>query len=104
MPRIHAVHPVVAVRNPDSDHLIPTDLVGPICESTDVFAKQIALPGDLKQGDWIALLSAGAYGHVMANQYNGHALPPLWLTENGVARNIRPALGDALLAQELALQ
>jgi len=98
-----AVHPVVAVRNPDSDNMVPTDLVGPICESTDVFAKQIALPFDLKQGDWIALLSAGAYGHVMANQYNGHALPPLWMTENGVARNIRPALGDALLAQELAL-
>ena len=98
-----AVHPVVAVRNPDTADLVATDLVGPICESTDVFAKQIDLPRDLKQGDWIALMSAGAYGHVMANQYNGHALPPLWLAENGVARNIRPALGDTLLAQELAL-
>lgn len=98
-----AVHPIVSVNEPLSARTAPADLVGPICESTDVFAKQVDLPANIKQGDWLAILSAGAYGHVMANQYNGHALPSLWQVENGTARLIRPALGDALLSQELAL-
>ncbi len=45
------------------------DLVGPICESTDVFGENVSLP-QTQRGDIIALLSGGAYGHVMASQYN----------------------------------
>lgn len=45
------------------------DLVGPICESTDIFGEDIILP-QTQRGDIIAILSAGAYGHVMASQYN----------------------------------
>ncbi len=45
------------------------DVVGPICESSDCFAKALMLP-ETKRGDLIAIQSAGAYGEVMASQYN----------------------------------
>lgn len=50
------------------------DVVGPICESSDVFAKQIEL-NKTKRGDLIAMRSAGAYGEIMASQYNCRPLP-----------------------------
>src|SRR5260221_2448517 len=53
--------------------LVPTDLVGPICESGDYFCQDRPLPGQ-KPGDRLALLSAGAYGFVMASNY--HTRPP----------------------------
>ena len=45
------------------------DVVGPICESSDCFAKRILLP-ELKRGDIIVIRSTGAYGEVMSSQYN----------------------------------
>ena len=45
------------------------DVVGPICESSDTFVKGILLP-QTKRGDLIAIRSTGAYGEVMASQYN----------------------------------
>lgn len=50
------------------------DLVGPICESSDVFDKDIQL-NSVSRGDLIALLSAGAYGEIMASSYNCRRLP-----------------------------
>ncbi|MBQ9677268.1 MAG: diaminopimelate decarboxylase [Prevotella sp.] len=50
------------------------DVVGPICESTDVFAKQIDL-NTAHRGDLLAIRSAGAYGEIMASQYNCRRLP-----------------------------
>lgn len=50
------------------------DVVGPICESTDVFAKQIDL-NKAHRGDLLAIRSAGAYGEIMASQYNCRPLP-----------------------------
>ena len=50
------------------------DVVGPICESTDVFAKQMDL-NKAKRGDLLAIRSAGAYGEIMASQYNCRKLP-----------------------------
>ncbi|MBR4566429.1 MAG: diaminopimelate decarboxylase [Prevotella sp.] len=50
------------------------DVVGPICESTDVFAKQIDL-NETHRGDLIAIRSAGAYGEIMASGYNCRQLP-----------------------------
>jgi diaminopimelate decarboxylase len=52
---------------------IDTDVVGPICESGDYFCKDRPLP-KLREGDHIALLSAGAYGFVMASNYNTRSL------------------------------
>ena len=50
------------------------DVVGPICESTDVFAKQIDL-NHAHRGDLLAIRSAGAYGEIMASGYNCRQLP-----------------------------
>lgn len=50
------------------------DVVGPICESSDVFAVDEPLP-ELKRGDILAIRSAGAYGEIMASQYNLRKLP-----------------------------
>jgi len=48
---------------------IKYEIVGPICESSDSFAKSVKLP-QLKRGDYLIVKSAGAYGEVMASQYN----------------------------------
>lgn len=57
------------------------DVVGPICESTDVFAKAIDL-NEVKRGDLLAIRSAGAYGEIMASQYNCRPLPKGYITED----------------------
>ena len=56
------------------------DVVGPICESTDVFAKQIDL-NRVKRGDLLAIRSAGAYGEIMASQYNLRRLPKGYMSD-----------------------
>lgn len=55
------------------------DVVGPICESSDVFAKAIDL-NKTHRGDFIALRSAGAYGEIMASRYNCRPLPKGYLS------------------------
>ncbi|MDP3435725.1 MAG: diaminopimelate decarboxylase [Bacteroidales bacterium] len=56
------------------------DVVGPICESSDFFAKNLLLP-ETKRGDIIAIRSAGAYGQVMAMRYNQKDLAPDYYSE-----------------------
>jgi diaminopimelate decarboxylase len=55
-------------------HLYRYDVVGPVCESADIFAKFIELP-EARRGDIFAIRSAGAYGEVMASRYNMRDLP-----------------------------
>ncbi len=50
------------------------DVVGPVCESSDVFGKAVDLNG-VQRGDFVALRSAGAYGEIMASAYNCRELP-----------------------------
>ena len=50
------------------------DVVGPVCESADCFAKEIQLP-QVKRGDILAILSSGAYGEVMSSRYNMREIP-----------------------------
>jgi diaminopimelate decarboxylase len=57
------------------------DVVGPICESSDVFAKAIDI-NKCHRGDFIAIRSAGAYGEIMASQYNCRKLPTGYITED----------------------
>lgn len=69
------------IENISSDRPAETyDVVGPICESSDVFAKAIDL-NQCQRGDLIALRSAGAYGEIMASQYNCRRLPQGYITE-----------------------
>jgi diaminopimelate decarboxylase len=77
------------------------DIVGPICESSDVFGRDRQLP-PLEVGDLVAILDTGAYGAVMASNYNRRLLAPEVLVQDGgwkVAR--RRQTIDDLLALEL---
>ena len=56
------------------------DVVGPVCESSDVFGKAVDL-NEVRRGDFIGIRSAGAYGEAMASQYNCRALPKSYLSE-----------------------
>jgi bifunctional diaminopimelate decarboxylase / aspartate kinase len=68
-------HRMVNLSRPDATALKRVDVVGPICESTDVLARGIDLPADTAEGDIVLIDTAGAYGFVMANQYNKRDLP-----------------------------
>ncbi len=67
-----AYHEIVPLQRTDGK-LISSDVVGPICESGDFFCKDRPLP-KVGEGDHLALLSAGAYGFVMASNYNTRPL------------------------------
>jgi diaminopimelate decarboxylase len=93
-----AVHRVVPVRA--AGPVWPTEVVGPICESTDVLAAAADLP-DLGPGDLVAILDAGAYGMTMASNYNTHPRPPEIVVSGGVPAVSRPReTWDGLLAAE----
>jgi diaminopimelate decarboxylase len=67
-----AYHEIVPLRRSRAAQ-ISSDVVGPICESGDYFCKDRPLPR-VKEGDYLALLSAGAYGSVMGSNYNSRPL------------------------------
>ena len=69
------------IENISSEEAMETyDVVGPICESTDVFAKQTDL-NRCHRGDLLAIRSAGAYGEIMASQYNCRRLPQGYMSD-----------------------
>jgi diaminopimelate decarboxylase len=77
------------------------DIVGPICESSDVFARGRMLPA-IEVDDLMAILDVGAYGSVMASNYNRHPLPPEVLVDDGRWTLIRRRQTiDDVLALEL---
>jgi diaminopimelate decarboxylase len=67
-------HEIVPLKEPRGTKTEKVDLVGPICESGDFFAQDREIP-PVKQGDTLALMSAGAYGFSMASNYNSRPLP-----------------------------
>jgi diaminopimelate decarboxylase len=72
-----AYHEILPLRSPR--HQVTTspekvDVVGPICESADTFAKERRLP-KVKEGDYLAIMGAGAYGFSMASNYNSRLRP-----------------------------
>jgi len=70
----NAHHDIVPVRRPSEDAIIsPFDVVGPVCETGDTFARQRDLP-PLAAGDLVAIMSAGAYGAAQASEYNSRPL------------------------------
>jgi len=68
-----AFHDVWPVQKPSTEKTEEVDVVGPICESTDVFARGREIPS-LQRGDLIAIMSSGAYGFTMASTYNSRPL------------------------------
>jgi diaminopimelate decarboxylase len=65
--------PPARIKEPAMPGMEKVDVVGPICESTDYFAKDRFLP-PVKRGDWLAIFTAGAYGFTMASNYNARPL------------------------------
>ncbi len=96
-PALYGSYHRIAPIRPRSGADTPWDVVGPICESSDVFARERLLP-PLEVQDLVAILDAGAYGSVMASNYNRHLLPPEVLVDAGqwtVVRR-RQTLDDVL--------
>ena len=67
-------HEIVPVQQPTKRTRASVDVVGPVCESGDFFAQDRELP-EMREGELAAIMSAGAYGFVMASTYNSRPLP-----------------------------
>jgi diaminopimelate decarboxylase len=70
----HEIVPVQETKNQRDRKISKIDIVGPVCESGDFFALDREMP-ELHEGDLLAIMSAGAYGFVMASNYNSRPLP-----------------------------
>lgn len=81
----HHIQPVEL--NPGRED-IDADVVGPVCESGDFFAKDRVIP-KLKREEYLAILSCGSYGMVMSSNYNGRRRPPEVLVDNNTFQVIR---------------
>jgi diaminopimelate decarboxylase len=85
-----AHHDIWPVKQPGAaTPRIVADIVGPICESGDYMAKDRALP-EPKEGDLLAIMSAGAYGAVQSGTYNTRALAPEVLVKDDRYAVVRP--------------
>lgn len=83
-----AHHEIVPVMRVEGAPVETVDVVGPVCESGDFFARDRSLP-ELEQGDLLALLDAGAYGLSLSSNYNTRLRPAEVLVEGATARLIR---------------
>lgn len=84
-----AFHRILPLTEPDPADARPTDVAGPICESTDFLGRARPLP-PLERGDLLAVLDTGAYGMSMAGHYNTHPRPAeVWIDEHGDVERIR---------------
>jgi diaminopimelate decarboxylase len=87
-----AHHEILPVKQPPAGApTLVADIVGPICESSDYMAKDRALP-EPKEGDLLAIMSAGAYGAVQSGTYNTRALSPEVLVKDDRYAVVRPRL------------
>ncbi len=81
-------HRIQTVSEPNGSRARKVDVVGPICESGDFFAKDRPLP-PLEEGDLLAVFDAGAYGFAMSSRYNSRPAPAEVLVSKGKAHLIR---------------
>ncbi len=96
-----AYHPIRPLAEPaPGAPLAPVDVVGPVCESADSFAKARPLP-PLEAGDLLAIECAGAYGSAMSSTYNTRSQAAEVLVRGGEFAVVRPRrTPDELLARE----
>ena len=97
----HAHHEIIPIKQPTGKSTITADIVGPVCESGDFFARDRVLPA-VKPGDLVLLLDAGAYGMSLTSNYNSRPRPAEVLIDGADAKLIRrrETMRD-LLAPEL---
>jgi len=86
-----AHHEIVSVR--EGEPTAVYDVVGPVCESSDLFGRDRRLP-ELKDGDLVAILTAGAYGAVMASAYNARPPAAEVLVKGDQWAIVRPRMSD----------
>jgi diaminopimelate decarboxylase len=87
-----AHHEIVPVRLPEAGEPLESyDIVGPVCETADLFARDRAMPR-LESGDLVAIMTAGAYGAVMASAYNARPPAPEVLVRGGEWSVVRPRM------------
>jgi diaminopimelate decarboxylase len=95
-----AWHEVVPVTR-RGGRCVSSDVVGPVCESADYFCKDRPLP-KVHEGDYLALLSAGAYGFVMASNYNTRAMAAEVMVNGARSAVVRPRQRlEALWTEEI---
>ncbi|MCW4007975.1 MAG: diaminopimelate decarboxylase [Candidatus Bathyarchaeota archaeon] len=96
-------HHILVANKLDAEDAETYDVVGPICESGDVLAKDRRLP-KIQEGDLLAVLNAGAYGYAMSSQYNARPRAAEVLVKNGKYALVRrrETLDDLLAAQQMA--
>jgi diaminopimelate decarboxylase len=96
-----AYHEILPVAEPAAGTpRIVTDVAGPICETGDYLALDRELP-ELKPGDLISVMTAGAYGAVLASEYNSRPLVPEVLVSGRRYSVTRPRPGyEEMLARE----
>jgi diaminopimelate decarboxylase len=99
-PAMYGSYHVIVPVHPKAGDASPWDIVGPICESSDVFARDRLLP-PLAVDDLVAILDTGAYGSVMGSNYNRHLLPAEVLVSDGQWSTIRrrQTLDDVLVLE-----
>jgi diaminopimelate decarboxylase len=95
-----AFHQIEAVTSRPDNRDRAYEIVGPVCESSDVVGRDRTLP-QLTVGDLIAIRDAGAYGSVMASNYNRRPLPAEVLVDAGAWRVVRrrQTVDDMLLLE-----
>jgi diaminopimelate decarboxylase len=82
-----AYHEIVPLTRKNGEE-IPTDVVGPVCESSDAFCADRLLPR-MSEGEYLVIMSAGAYGFSMASNYNTRALPAEILVHGKLSAVVR---------------
>lgn len=96
-----AYHAILPLRERAGDaEIVEYDVMGPVCETGDRFARARPLP-EMRKGDFVAIMSAGAYCAVQASEYNSRPLVPETLVSGAKSAVIRtrPSI-DAMLAKE----
>ncbi|MFX1313618.1 MAG: diaminopimelate decarboxylase [Promethearchaeota archaeon] len=84
----NSYHHIIACEEGKRKKQIKYDITGPICESGDVLGKERYLP-ELKEGDYLTILDAGAYGYTMSSSYNSRPRPAEILINKGRTIKIR---------------
>ena len=83
------IHRIVCAEEAGNSQILEYAVVGPICENTDMFARSVRLER-LEPGDLLVILDTGAYGYVMASNYNLRPRPPEVVVEEGHHRLVHP--------------
>jgi len=98
----NAYHEIIPVSSFDKANRETVDVVGPVCETGDFFARDRELPA-IDEGDLLAILDVGAYGMVLTSNYNSRPRPPEVLV-NGASVTVirqRETLADLVRSEAL---